>query len=232
MRTLALLFCLAFPSLGFAQPSIPAAEPYKDAVAALTKLIEHEVADKKLPALSVALVDDQKVVWAAGFGFQDREKKIPATAETVYRVGSVSKLFTDVAVMQLVEEGKLDLDASVVKYVPDFKPVYKDGEKEITLRMLMAHRSGLIREPPVGNYFDPTEPSLEKTVASLNGIGTIYAPGERTKYSNAAIGLVGFTLQKRTGIAFDEHVETRVLDPLGMKSSSFGPTSNCCTATG
>ena len=110
------------PASAFAQPTVPAAEPYKAAVAELEKLIEHEVDDKKLPALSIALVDDQKVVWAAGFGFQDRAKKIPATAETVYRVGSVSKLFTDVAVMQLVEEGKLDLDAPVAKYLPEFKP--------------------------------------------------------------------------------------------------------------
>src|SRR5206468_9757572 len=99
------------------------------------------------------------------FGFQDRDKKTPATAETIYRVGSVSKLFTDVAVMQLVEEGKLDLDAPVTTYIPDFKPVPKPEHKPITLRMLMSHRSGLIREPPVGNYFDPTEPGLEKTVA-------------------------------------------------------------------
>src|SRR5262249_60200192 len=101
------------------------------------KLIEHEVAGKKLPALSIALVDDQQVVWAAGFGFQNPAKKIPATAETIYRVGSVSKLFTDVAVMQLAEEGKLDLDAPVAKYVPEFKPAYKEGQKPVTLRMLI-----------------------------------------------------------------------------------------------
>src|SRR5215471_18641205 len=105
MRHLALFVVLWASPHALAQPSVPPAEPYKAAVAELEKLIKHEVDDKKLPALSIALVDDQKVVWAAGFGFQDRAKKIPATAETVYRVGSVSKLFTDVAVMQLVEEG-------------------------------------------------------------------------------------------------------------------------------
>src|SRR5947199_6202547 len=168
MRTLSLLALLAFASPAGAQPAVAPAEAYKAAVVELEKLIKHEVDDKKLPALSIALVDDQKVVWAAGFGFQDRDRKIPATAETVYRVGSVSKLFTDVAVMQLVEEGKIDLDAPVAKYLPEFKPGYKEGEKQITLRMLMSHRSGLIREPPVGNYFDPTEPTLEKMVASLN----------------------------------------------------------------
>ncbi|MCI0702253.1 MAG: serine hydrolase, partial [Planctomycetia bacterium] len=221
--TLALL-ALFFASPAIAQPSVPPTEPYKPAVAELEKLIKHEVDDKKLPALSIALIDDQKVVWAAGFGFQDRAKKIPATAETIYRVGSVSKLFTDVAVMRLVEEGKIDIDADVTKYIPDFKPAYKKGEKPITLRMLMAHRSGLIREPPIGNYFDPTEPSLAKTVGSLNGIGLIYAPESREKYSNAGIGVVGFALEKSQNEQFEKYVQRRVIDALGMKSSSFLPT--------
>ena len=218
------LLLLASPC--FAQPSVAPAEPYQAAVVELEKLIKHEVDDKKLPALSVALVDDQKVVWAAGFGFQDRARKVPATAETVYRVGSVSKLFTDVAVMQLVEKGELDLDAPVAKYLPDFKPVYKEGEKPITLRMLMSHRSGLIREPPVGNYFDPSEAGLAKTVASLNGIGLIYPPESRIKYSNAAIGVVGYTLEKTQKEQFEKYVQRKVIDELGMKASSFLPTAD------
>ena len=107
-------------------------------------------------------------------------KTIPATAETVYRVGSVSKLFTDVAVMQLVEAGQARPRRTGREvHSRSSSPHTRPGEKPITLRMLMSHRSGLIREPPVGNYFDPTEPSLEKTVASLNGIELVYPPGER-----------------------------------------------------
>jgi serine beta-lactamase-like protein LACTB len=201
-----------------------APDTYRPAIEKLTALIEHEVKDKQLPALSVALVDDQRVVWAKGFGFQDKDKKVPATERTVYRVGSVSKLFTDVAVMQLVEKGQLDLDAPVTAYLPDFKPVVKPEHKPITLRMLMAHRSGLIREPPVGNYFDPTGPTLEQTVASLNGIPLVYPPGERIKYSNAAIGVVGAVVQKVSGKPFEDAVEAAVLKPLGMAASSFRPT--------
>jgi CubicO group peptidase (beta-lactamase class C family)/D-alanyl-D-alanine dipeptidase len=225
MRPLAVLILwLAIPVPAFAQPTIPPADPYKAAVAELEKFIAREVDDKKFPSLSIALVDNQHVVWAKGFGYQDRAHKLPATAETVYRVGSVSKLFTDVAIMQLVEEGKLDLDAPLAKYVPDFKPIYKPEHKPITLRMLMAHHSGLIREPPIGNYFDPTEPSLEKSIGSLNGIELVYAPNEREKYSNAAIGLVGYTLQKTQGEKFETYVQKKVLDPLGMKLSAFEPT--------
>lgn len=226
MRSLfVLILWLAIPLPAFAQSSVPAADPYKTAVGELEKFIAHEVDDKKFPALSIALVDDQHVVWAKGFGYQDRDHKVPATAETVYRVGSVSKLFTDVAIMQLVEAGKLDLDAPLVKYVLDFKPVYKPEHKPITLRMLMAHHSGLIREPPIGNYFDPTQPSLEKSVGSLNGIEVVYAPNEREKYSNAAIGLVGYTLQKTQGEKFETYVQKKVLDPLGMKMSAFEPST-------
>ena len=216
------LFLIAAPAS--AQPTTPPAEKYAAAVAELDKLIAEQVADKRLPALSIALVDDQQIVWAKGYGFQDAAKRVPATAETVYRVGSVSKLFTDVAVMQLVEQGKLDLDAPVSKYIPEFKPKLLPEHKPITLRMLMAHRSGLIREPPVGNYFDPTEPTLKKTVASLNGLDVVYKPGERIKYSNAAIGVVGYTLQKSQHEQFEKYVQRSVLDVLGMKTSAFEPT--------
>ena len=96
----------------------PAAKPYEDAVKQLDAFIQHEVEAKNLPALSIALVDDQKVVWAHGYGFADPQAKTPATADTVYRVGSVSKLFTDLAVMQLVERGALDLDAPITQSCP------------------------------------------------------------------------------------------------------------------
>ena len=118
---------------------------------------------KALPALSIALVDDQRIVWARGFGFADRRAdSVPATAETVYRVGSVSKLFTDLAVMQLVEQGRLDLDAPVSRVSARICPARTRSSVPITLRQLMSHRSGLVREPPVGHYFDPAPPSLDR----------------------------------------------------------------------
>ncbi len=158
----AISFGVLAPSLVRAEPLIPPAKKYQEVANLLDKLIQREVADKGLPALSIALIDDQTVVWAKGYGLADPEKKTPATADTVYRVGSVSKLFTDVAVMQLVERGALDLDAPVTKVLPEFKPINTFG-KAITLRQLMTHRSGLVRESPVGNYFDP-----DRTVARQN----------------------------------------------------------------
>jgi serine beta-lactamase-like protein LACTB len=217
-----LLFLVVFPSAAFAQPATEAAPKYAEPIKALEVFINREVEDKRLSALSIALVDDQQIVWARGFGFADREGKKPATADTVYRVGSVSKLFTDIAVMQLVEKGDLDLDAPVTKYLPDFKPK-NQFDKPITLRMLMAHRSGLIREPPVGSYFHDDDPPLDKMVESLNGIPLVYEPGKKIKYSNAAIATVGYALEKTQKQPFAKYVQEKVLDPLGMKRSAFGP---------
>ena len=114
----------------------------------------------------------------------DPERKRPATADTLYRVGSVSKLFTDIAAMQLVEQGLVNLDAPVRRSLSKFAPENPYGEP-VTVRQLMTHRSGLVREPPVGHYFDPTSPTLSETVASLNSTELVYPPGTHTKYSNA-----------------------------------------------
>jgi CubicO group peptidase (beta-lactamase class C family)/D-alanyl-D-alanine dipeptidase len=221
--TLVLAVLAATPSRSLAQVVVEPSKQYAAAAAALERFISHEVAAKELPALSIALVDDQAVVWARGFGLANPRAKTPATAETVYRVGSVSKLFTDVAVMQLVERGRLDLDAPVSRYLPDFKPT-NPFDKPITLRQLMAHRSGLVREPPLGNYFDTSNPTLAKMVHSLNGTALVYAPETKVKYSNAAIATVGYVLERTQGEPFAKYLRHAVLDPLGLKKSGFEPT--------
>ncbi|MEX2119603.1 MAG: serine hydrolase [Pirellulales bacterium] len=214
---------VAFPAALPAQETIGPSEGYQAVAELLEGMIRHEMEDKKLPAASIVLVDGREIVWAAGFGLADRQRGTRATAETVYRVGSVSKLFTDIAVMQLVEQGKLDLDAPVTDYLPDFRPQDPFG-KPITLRQLMCHRAGLVREPPVGSYFDPGEPSLAETVESLNRTALVYEPGTRTKYSNAGIAVVGYVLEQVQNEPFAAYVERAVLGPLGARASSFEAT--------
>ncbi|HEX6125721.1 MAG TPA: serine hydrolase [Pyrinomonadaceae bacterium] len=232
--TATIIFCFAAHGIGFGPVAVRAFNDesarqdlqradYKAAIETLERFITHEMADKDLPAVSIALVDAQQIVWAKGFGFADPIKKVPATAETVYRVGSVSKLFTDIAVMQLVEQGKLDLDSPVTRYLPEFKPRNSFG-KPITLRQLMSHRSGLVREPPVGHYFDPTNPTLAATITSLNKTALVYEPESRTKYSNAAIAAVGYVLERTQKQPFAKYLKRAVLDPLGLDDTSFEPT--------
>ena len=198
----------------------PIMSGYEAVVDRLRGAIEHEREVKQLPALSIALVDGEHRVWSAGFGHQDAERKMPATAETIYRVGSVSKLFTDIAVMQFAERGELDIDAPVTKYLTDFAP-HNPYERAITLRQLMSHRSGLVRESPVGNYFDPGEPTLATTVASLNDTALVYSPDTKTKYSNAGIAVVGRVLEEQSGVPFDKQIEKAVFQPLKMTHCGF-----------
>jgi len=207
---------------GAAQDSITASDRYAAVARALTTFIEHERAAKAIPAISIALVDGQRIVWARGFGWADSAKSVPATANTVYRVGSVSKLFTDIGIMQLVERGQLDLDAPVQRYLPDFHPRNPFGGS-ITARELTSHRAGLGREPPVGNYFDDTGPTLAATIASLNKTSLVYAPGTHTKYSNAGIAVLGYLLEKTQRESFYPYLKRAVLDPMGLQSSAFEP---------
>ncbi len=190
--------------------------------ARLDAFIASELESKGLPTLSIAVVDDQEFVWTQGYGLADPEREIPVTAETVYRVASVSKLFTALTVMQLVERGELDLDAPITTYLPDFRPE-SAFETPITLRQLHSHHSGLVREPPVGHYFDPTEPSLETMVRSLNETALVYPPETRTKYSNAAVSVAGYVVERTQGEPYGQYVQRVLLDPLGLKKTSFLP---------
>ena len=116
----------------------------------------------------------------------------------------------------------MQLDAPVTDYLPDFRPRNPFG-KPITLRELMSHRSGLVREPGVGHYFDPTEPTLAATVKSLNETSLVYEPGTHTKYSNAGIAVVGYVLERRKGEPYAKYLKRAVLEPMGMEASAFEP---------
>lgn len=216
------LLAAASPTRVFGQTAVAPQSAYTTVAQELERFIRRELSDKQIPAISIALVDNQQIVWAQGFGYEKLRDSIPASAETVYRVGSVSKLFTDIAVMQLVERGELDLDAPVSRYLPDFQPA-NSTDKTITLRQIMSHRAGLLREPPRGNYFETTEPTLAETVRSINGRPLIYPPEQKAKYSNAGIAVVGRVVEATRNEPFASYLKGALLEPMGMGSSAFEP---------
>ena len=202
------------------QPAtIGPASGYEELAGRLADFVEAEMEHKRIPALALAITDGDQVVWARGFG--EARPGAPADADTLFRVGSVSKLFTDIAAVARHEAGELDLDGEVSEVLPGFQPADVPEAGGVTLRRLMAHRAGLVREPPVGHYFDDTDPSLAATVESLNGVPLVFPPGTRQKYSNAGIAVVGRVLEHAAGKPFAEAVTEEVLAPLGLESSSF-----------
>jgi len=192
----------------------------------LVAIVSEEIERHRIPAFSIALVDGDNTVWARGFGTVDsapgRVGATSASADTVYRVGSVSKLFTAIALMQLVERGVVELDAPVTSYLPQFRLAGRT-ESPITLRQLMCHRAGIVRESPVGNYFDASEPGLAATVDSLATTGLVYVPGSRTKYSNAGVAVAGHVLEEMASTSFATYLKRTILEPLGMHRSAFEP---------
>ncbi len=196
--------------------------PYAEVIAQLTRLIEVEMERLGVPGLSIALVDDQEIIWEAGFGTQDSKGEIATSQNAVYRVGSISKVFTAVAVAQAADQGLVDLDAPVARYLPELH--FKDpfaSEQAITLRHLLAHRAGILRESPVGNFIDSSEPTIKEAVRSIIGSDLINPVGAATKYSNLGPTVAGLILERLTGMPFADYMQHQILDPVGMTSSSF-----------
>jgi len=179
-----------------------------------------EVDSGMMSGATIALVDDQETILVRGFGFADKQKRLPARPGTVYRAGSISKLFTALAAMQQAERGRLDIDKPVTEVLPGFYIVNPFNEP-MTLRQLMCHRSGMVRESPVGSYFDDTEPGVAKTVASLSSCVLVHPPGTRTKYSNSGVTIVGHAVERVSGMPFARYAQEQLLDRFGMNDSGF-----------
>jgi CubicO group peptidase (beta-lactamase class C family) len=173
-----------------------------------------------IPGAVVVVVKDGQILSARGFGYADVAKKLPVDPErTLFRPGSVSKLFTWTAVMQQVEAGKLNLDTDVNKYLDFNIPAY-DG-KPITLRQIMTHTAGfeeygkgvVFYDP---KYIQPLDAYLKSYVPKR-----IYAPGTTPAYSNWATTLAGYIVQRSSGEPFDAYIERHIFTPLGMRNSTF-----------
>jgi CubicO group peptidase (beta-lactamase class C family) len=128
---------------------------------AMQDVLRSEQKSFAMPSAGVAVFGCAGMLWAGATGFSDKDQHVPAGADTVFRAGSVSKSLTELVMMRLVEQGVLDLDAPVRRYLPDFAPK-NPFQTPITLRMLATHSAGLVREPPLGSYFATTTPDRDR----------------------------------------------------------------------
>jgi CubicO group peptidase (beta-lactamase class C family) len=168
----------------------------------------------------VAVVKDGKIIFEKGYGYSDAEKKTPVSPQdTLFRPGSISKLFTWTAVMQQVEQGKLDLDRDVNDYL-DFKIPQTFG-KPTTLRNIMTHRSGL--EETIKDLFVSSEKDLTPIAQYLPSHlpAQIFAPGTIPAYSNYATTLAAYIVQRVSGQPFDDYVDNHFFKPLNMTRATF-----------
>jgi CubicO group peptidase (beta-lactamase class C family) len=242
----ALLLISGFCSAAFAaDPTVPLSPPATPAAASttpanpqdqaegavpLTKVdvdtwldgfLPYALSTADIPGAVVTVVKDGQLLTARGFGYADREKRTPVDPDrTLFRPGSVSKLITWTAVMQQVEQGKLDLDKDINTYL-DFKIPDYDG-KPITLRQVMTHTAGfeeaikglIFSDPahllPLGDYLKRWTPQR------------VFAPGTTPAYSNWATSLAGYAVERVSGETFDDYCDKHIFAPLGMTNSPCG----------
>jgi CubicO group peptidase (beta-lactamase class C family) len=172
-----------------------------------------------VPGAVVVLVKDGKPLLEKGYGYADWDKSVPVDgANTLFRPGSISKLFTWTAVMQLVEQGKLDLDADLNRYL-DFQVPSRNG-KALTLRHVMTHTTGLEEAGRGLIVYDESTPDNGQ-VLKRHIPPYLYAPGSTQGYSNWATALAGYIVGRVSGQSYDGYIEQHVFGPLGMKSSTF-----------
>ncbi|MDZ7332251.1 MAG: beta-lactamase family protein [candidate division KSB1 bacterium] len=187
----------------------------------LTTWIEEQRAYYGWPGIAVGIVYDQDLIWSAGFGFADLEKGLAMTPETVFRIASITKLFTCTAMMQLRDQGKLRLDDPVQKFLPWFKIQNPfSNSPAITIRQLMTHTAGLPREAAFPYWTDHQFPTLEEIIQKLPNQELTYPPETRWKYSNLGIALLGEIVARVSGQDYAGYIEKNILHPLGMSSSS------------
>ncbi len=174
-----------------------------------------------LPGISVGIIYDQELIYAKGFGYSNLEDKTPATAQTLYRIASISKTFTATAIMQLRDEGKLRLDDPIEKFLPGFniKNPFSDT-REITVFQLITHTSGLPRNAGFPYWTDRKFPTMKQILEALPEQEMIYPPGTQYKYSNLGIALLGEIVSVASGMSYEKYITENILKPLDMTSSS------------
>lgn len=223
-RSCLLVVTMLLGACASAPPQPPVVAPGDDAavIRHVQTRLAHATAAGRIAGLSLALVDDQRIVWAGGAGWADTDARRAADAHTVYRMGSISKLLTDVAALQLVGEGRLALDAPIEQALPDFRLRTRLGDAPITPRRLMTHHAGLPRDLPAGMW-GATGTDHRSVLPALAGQDADYPPGLLFSYSNVGVTVLGAAVERLDGVPFARTMRRRLLDPLGMASAAFDP---------
>ncbi len=199
-------------------PSVPDASRLGEA---LDRRLATAQSGKRLPSVVGAVFRDGNVVWERAIGLADPERGEEATVAHRYRIGSITKTFTTVTVLQLRDAGRLALDQSLASLVPDFPP----GP---TVRQALSHLTGIQREPPGEVWETMRSPSRDELIAGLADAETVLAPGQEWHYSNLAFAVLGEIVARETG-SFATTLRERVLGPLGLDNTRLEPDGRRAT---
>ena len=182
----------------------------------LDRLLHTAQAEQRMPSVSACVFRDGEIIWESVIGVADVATSRPATTDDVYRIGSITKTFTAVLVMQLVGEGRIDLEAPLRAYLPE-------APAGPTIRMALSHLTGLQREPPGEIWESMQPPTREELIGGLEDAELVLRPGEQWHYSNLAFALLGEIVMRVSEEPYADVLQRRVLDPLGLARTSLYP---------
>ncbi len=177
----------------------------------LERFIEHGMRADEVAGLSIAVVEDQRVIWSNGFGWADANNQVKATDRTLYRMGSISKLFTSTAAMQLAQQGLLDIDAPIEKALPQWPIPTNTTQTAITPRLLMTHHAGLTRDVGQGMWGSQVGRFQEMVQTLEPGSAQIYPPNLMLSYSNVGMTVLGAAVEQVAGVPFETHLKNTLL---------------------
>lgn len=186
------------------------------------ELIAPLLSKAKVVGLSALVVDKNGIVWSKGFGYADKQANVPASEDTVYHVGSITKLFTALAVVQLAEQGQLNLSAPVSDYLTDFTAGQCYVDKPITVAQLLTHQSGL------HHSFEPefwTHSDWRGVTEKLSCDMVYYPPETLLSYSNIGFTLLGAIVEQVSGVPYEQYIQQNVLQKLDMRAAGFDSTA-------
>ncbi len=195
----------------------------EEAIHLLETWIEAQRAYDDIPGVSAAVVHDQDVLWAKGFGFANRSAQTPATPQTIYSICSISKLFTSVGIMQLRDRGRLRLDDPVGEHLDWFAQLsdkYPDAPP-VTIQGILTHSAGLPRESDFP-YWSPPDfpfPAREQMIHRLSEQEELYPAFEQFQYSNLGLSLAGEIIAATAATPYAEYIRSHILGPLGMDAT-------------
>ena len=222
------LLALAPPLVTGCGSSANGSPNYGDIIGDMTAVVQKRMAENAhVKGLSLALVDEQRVVWAQGFGYADAEAEVPATADTLYEIGSVSKVFTACLVLQLVNAGKVNLDDPLTKYIPGFSvgpplgnyPEFAGGP--VTIRSMLTHHSGIPGDLWNGTFGKARYPDFNtRLLKMLSGDNAHYPPNFFLMYNNTAVSLLATVIEAASGETFESRSDA-FFQALGMNHTSF-----------
>jgi len=191
----------------------------KAALAGFDALVEKGLKSLNVPGAAVAIVKDNEVILAKGYGFKDVDKKLPMTADTLLAIGSASKAFTVFALGTLVDAGKLEWDVPLRTYIPWFKLYDTFASEHLSPRDLVTHRSGLPRHDMV--WYNNSTASREEFVRRVAFLKPTADLRERWQYNNLMFLTAGYLVEVLTGKKWEDAIRTLVLEPLGMSRTNF-----------